>query len=117
MTTDWHAAGCHRSCAHEHTHQRGACAHADHAPAPLPHLSVLRTRTADDGHPEIATQQISFTDLTDLIAAALHDVDIVLGPNSLKLLRDGHRMRLTEGEYWHMALAAATALTTDGDAR
>lgn len=114
MTTDWHAAGCHRSCAHEHTLQRGACARADTAPAPAPHLSVLRTGIAADGYPAITTEQITFTGLAELIATAIREVDITLGPNSLKLIRDGNRMRLTEGEYWHMALAAATALTTTG---
>lgn len=107
--TDWHEAGCHRSCRFEHTNTPGGCAHAP-AVEPEQRLSVLRHYTADDGHPAIGTQTYSFGELTDAISAAIRTVGITLGPNSLKLLEDGIRMRLTDGEYDAMAMTAATVL-------
>lgn len=108
--TDWHEAGCHRSCRWEHTNVHGSCARADND-VPLPHLSVLRVRPAEDGELAIVTEQFDFRALADLVKVAIQEVDITLGPNSLRLLTDGHRLKLTDGEYEHMALAVATALT------
>ncbi|MGW6872868.1 hypothetical protein ACWGHA_11095 [Streptomyces xanthophaeus] len=112
QTTDWHQVGCHRSCRFEHTNVHGSCTQADNT-TPLPALSVLRVRTDEEGERVIVTERFDFRALTDLIKAAIQEIDITLGPNSLRLIRDGHRMKLTDGEYEHMALAVATALTVD----
>ncbi|WP_405531558.1 hypothetical protein OG592_27185 [Streptomyces avidinii] len=107
--TDWHKAGCHRSCRFEHTNTPGGCAHAP-ASEPIQRLSVLRVRTLEDGHDAIVTQVYTLPELTDAISAALRTVGITLGPNSLRPIQDGHRMRLTDGEYDAMAMSAAAAL-------
>lgn len=107
--TDWHEAGCHRSCRFEHTLTLGGCAHAAGSPA-LERLSVLRVRTADDGHPAIVTDEYTLPELTDAISAALRTIVITLGPNTLRLIEAGVQMRLTDGEYDAMAMAAAAAL-------
>lgn len=107
--TDWYEAGCHRSCRFEHTNTSGGCAHAP-AAEPEQRLSVLRVRTLEDGYDGIVTQVYTLAQLTDAISAAIRTVGITIGPNSLKLLEDGVRMRLTDGEYDAMAMTAATVL-------
>lgn len=107
--TDWYERGCHRSCRFEHTHTPGGCDLAS-AAGTVRDLSVWRPGVGVDDEPVISTQTYSFRDLTDLIGAALREVDITLGPNSLKLLEDGVRMKLTDGEYDAMAMTAATVL-------
>lgn len=110
--TDWHEAGCHRSCRFEHTMTSGGCAHAP-ASEQIQRLPVLRVRTLEDGHDTIVTQVYTLAELTDAISEAIRSVGITLGPNSLRLIQDGHRMKLTDGEYDAMAMAAAATLIED----
>jgi len=111
--TDWYEVGCHKSCRFEHNNVLGLCARANTRPADMPSLTVLRTATAPNGERIIATEQFTFMALVDILKQALHEVDITLGPNSLKLITEGTRMKLTDGEYQNLAIAAAAALTSE----
>lgn len=111
--TDWYEVGCHRSCRFEHNHILGLCARVDTRPADMPSLTVLRPATATDGEMILATEQLTFMALVDLLKQALQEVDITLGPNSLRLITEGTRMKLTDGEYQNLAIAAAAALTQE----
>ena len=111
--TDWHEAGCHRSCRFEHNHVLGLCSRVNTRPAEMPSLTVLRTASAPNGDRIIATEQLTFMALVDVMKQALQEVDITLGPNSLRLITEGTRMKLTDGEYQNLAIAAAAALTQE----
>ena len=114
--TDWYEVGCHKSCRFEHNYVLGLCARIDTRPADmpsLPSLTVLRRTTATNGEQTIVTEQLTFMALVDLLKEALHEVDITLGPNSLRMITEGTRMKLTDGEYQNLAIAAAAALTKE----
>lgn len=104
--TDWFEAGCHRSCRFSHTHRSGTCHYAPPAD-PEPRVTFLRAKDQ-----EIVCESKTMGELTDVVIEALKSVQIMLGPNSLRLLTDGHRLRLTDGEYEAMALSVAAVLTS-----
>lgn len=112
--TTWYDVGCHRSCQVEHSNILGLCALADTRPADMPTLSILRIVNAPNGEQVIATEQLTFMALTDVVKEAMKEVTITIGPNSLRLLQEGSTLPLTEGEYQNMAIAVAAALTRDG---
>lgn len=113
---DWYEAGCRRSCSEQHTYIWGNCALAPESAKPEPTVSILRVRPDTDGGMGIVTESFTVTELADRIEQALHSVQITLGPKSLELIRDGHRMHLTGGEYRDLALAAAVDLAEDREA-
>jgi len=108
--------GCARSCRKTRTHTLlwGDCAHAPESARPEPRVSFFRHGTDADGMPAILTESLTVSDLAERVEKALRGVGITLGPNSLRLLEDGHRMHLTGGEYSAMALAVAMDLA-EGD--
>jgi hypothetical protein len=107
--------GCARSCrkTRTHTHLWGDCAHAPEGARPEPRVSFFRHGTGPDGAPAILTESLTVSDLAERIEKALRSVGITLGPKSLELLEDGHRMHLTGGEYAAMALTVAMDLAED----
>lgn len=107
--------GCARSCrkTHIHTLLWGDCAHAPESSRPEPRVTIGSVQTAADGHPSIVLQSIPVSDLAERIEKALRTVQITLGPKSLELLQEGHRMHLTGGEYSAMALAVAMDLAEE----
>lgn len=113
-SADWHDIGCHKSCQVEHSGILGLCALADTRPADMPTLTVLRIVTAPDGEQLIATEQLTFMALTDVIREALKEVKITIGPNSLRVLKANNELPLTEGEYQNMAISVAAVLTEGG---
>lgn len=104
--------GCARSCRKTRTHTLlwGDCAHAPESARPEPRVSFFRHGTGSDGLPAILTESLTVSDLAERVEKALRSVGITLGPNSVRLLEDGHRMHLTGGEYSAMALAVAMDL-------
>lgn len=115
-TTNWHDAGCRRSCTEQHTYVWGECALAPESARPEPSVTLMRVRPDVDGEMSIVGQSFTVPELADRIEKALRTVRITLGPNSLKLIQDGHRMPLTDGEYRDLALTAAAAVVEDEEA-
>lgn len=93
-----------------HTLQWSGCSQAPESARPEPRLTVMRARVAADGYPSLVGESISLSELMERIEKAMRTVPITLGPNSLKLLENGHQMHLTGGEYSAMALAVAMDL-------
>ena len=108
--------GCARSCRKTRTHTLlwGDCAHTPESARPEPRVTIGGTITAADGYPSVVLHSIPVSELAERIEKTLRSVHITLGPNSLRLLEEGHRMHLTGGEYSAMALAVAMDLAEDG---
>lgn len=105
---DWYDDGCSRDCREQHTYRWGYCALA--AP-PEPHVDILRVRDdMGDGHPGIATESLTVTELAERVEAALRTIPIRLGPNARAMLDCGEPVRLSGGEYGRLALAVAADL-------
>lgn len=105
---DWYHAGCHRTCSTLHTYRPGMCAHAHETPEPQ--ITLLR-RGTNPG--DIVTLTYNLRELADVIAPALKNVRIALGPNSLKALEHGNTLTLSGGEIDALALEAAHAIIED----
>lgn len=110
--------GCARECRKPrvHSYRWGYCEHAPESAKPEPRITFGGVRTMADGQPGIALESVTVSELAARIERALHTVPIRLGPKSLELIRGGHEMHLTGGEYAAMALAVALDLAGAPDA-
>ena len=97
--------GCRRSCRNSGTH---SFVHGDCERAIPPESAITLLRHDGDGH--IVTLTYTVRELADLIAPALRNVRITLGPNSLAALANGNTLTLSGGEIDSLALEAAHTL-------
>lgn len=114
-TGDWHAQGCRRTCSEQHTYTWGDCALATPQTRPEPCINISKVFTDTDGHKSIGFDTYTVDRLADLIEPALRDVNIRLDLNALAMLQRGEPVRLSGGEYTHLARAAAHALIHRND--
>jgi hypothetical protein len=101
--------GCRKSCQNSGAHSlvHGEC---EHGIPPEPKVTLLRP---DKRPGDIVSLTYNLRELADVIAPALKNVRIALGPNSLKALEHGNTLTLSGGEIDALALEAAHAIIED----